>query len=79
MAPVPKASDSSEREAHIATRETVLFAKPGKQNTQATLAAARRRALKLGAKGLVVATSTGETALCNADRERDSVLQTVQG
>jgi hypothetical protein len=51
----------------MATRETVLFEEPGKHNTQATLEAARRRALELGVKGLVVATSTGETGLRAAE------------
>ena len=44
-------------------REVLLFEKPGKENTQATLEAACRRAKELGIRHLVVATSTGETAL----------------
>lgn len=38
------------------------FAEPGPQNTEATLAAARRRAEELGLRRLVVATDTGKTA-----------------
>lgn len=38
------------------------FAEPGPQHTEATLAAARRRAEELGLRGIVVATDTGKTA-----------------
>jgi len=47
----------------MAKRETLLFDRPGKENTQATLEAARQRAGELGVRNLIVATSTGETAL----------------
>lgn len=43
--------------------ELLLFEKGGPANTEATLAAARRRAEELGIKDIVLATSTGETAL----------------
>ncbi len=41
----------------------VVFDKPGKENTEATLQAAARRAGELGIEEFVVATSTGRTAL----------------
>jgi len=40
----------------------VYFAEPGPQNTEAVLAAARRRAEDLGLRRVVVATDTGRTA-----------------
>jgi hypothetical protein len=43
--------------------ETLLFDKGGPQNTDETLAAARKRAGELGITKAVLATSTGETAL----------------
>jgi hypothetical protein len=45
----------------------LLFDEPGKENTQATLEAARQRAEKLGIKSVIVATSTGDTALRTAE------------
>ena len=47
----------------MSKRELLLFDKPGPENTDATLAAARRRAEELGIRCIVLATSTGETAL----------------
>ena len=44
-------------------REVILFDEPGPQNTEAALKAARDRALELGLKAIVLATTTGETAL----------------
>ncbi|MCK4284468.1 MAG: hypothetical protein KAX44_09145 [Candidatus Brocadiae bacterium] len=44
-------------------RETLLFEKGGPGNTEATLEAVRQRAEELGVKQVVLATSTGETAL----------------
>ncbi|MCK4375706.1 MAG: hypothetical protein KAX19_10265 [Candidatus Brocadiae bacterium] len=44
-------------------REMLLFDKGGPQNTDATLGAARRRAEELGITKVVLATSSGETAL----------------
>jgi len=44
-------------------REMLLFEKGGKENTQATLEACRERAVELGIKDIVLATSTGETAV----------------
>jgi hypothetical protein len=48
-------------------REMLLFEKPGKENTRATLEAARERAAQLGVKNVILATSTGQTALEAAD------------
>ncbi len=47
--------------------ELLLFEEGGPANTEATLEAARRRAEKLGIKDVVLATSSGETALKAAD------------
>jgi len=44
-------------------RKTLLFETGGKEHTEATLQAARERAEELGIKSVVLATSTGETAL----------------
>jgi hypothetical protein len=43
--------------------QTLVFAAPGPRNTDATLEIAARRAEALGVEQMVVATSTGETAL----------------
>ncbi|HIE52376.1 MAG TPA: hypothetical protein EYP85_11505 [Armatimonadetes bacterium] len=48
-------------------RKLILFEQPGAQNTVATLQAARERAEELGLKQVVVATSTGATALKAAE------------
>jgi hypothetical protein len=48
-------------------REVLWFEQPGPENTQATLEAARKRAEELGVKWLILATSTGKTALAAAD------------
>jgi hypothetical protein len=48
-------------------REVLLFEEPGPQNTQATLEAARDRAKELGITSVVLATSTGQTALKAAE------------
>jgi len=44
-------------------REMLLFEKVGPENTEATLEAARKRAEELGIRKVVLATSTGRTAL----------------
>jgi hypothetical protein len=49
------------------TRQMVLFDEAGPQNTQDTLEAARRRAQELGIRSVIVATSTGQTALKAAE------------
>jgi len=41
----------------------IYFAKPGKQNTDKVLRLARRRAEELGIKSILVASTTGDTAL----------------
>ncbi|MFO8078807.1 MAG: pyruvate kinase alpha/beta domain-containing protein [Armatimonadota bacterium] len=46
---------------------TLLFTEPGPRNTHATLEAACRRAKTLGIEQMVVATSTGQTALGAAE------------
>jgi len=43
--------------------ECLVFEKPGPKNTEATLQAAARRAGELGIEEMVVATTTGKTAL----------------
>jgi len=48
-------------------REMLLFEKGGKDNTRATLEACRERAAELGIEDVILATSTGETALIAAD------------
>lgn len=47
--------------------ETLLFDKGGAEHTEATLEAARKRTVELGIKTVVMATTTGETALKAAD------------
>lgn len=47
--------------------ELLLFDEPGPQNTEETLAVARRRAEELRLQNVVVATSTGRTALMALD------------
>jgi len=42
---------------------TVYFEKPGKENTEAVFSIARRRAEELGIEKLLVASTTGETAV----------------
>jgi len=49
------------------TRDMMLFEEAGPQNTRTTLEAARTRARELGIRCVVVATSTGRTALEAAD------------
>ncbi len=44
-------------------RKLFLFERPGKANTEATIAAAAERAAELGIEQIVVATTTGATAL----------------
>ena len=51
----------------MAKRETLLFEEPGPKQTEATLKAARQRAAQLGIKTVVLATSTGRTALMALD------------
>jgi hypothetical protein len=43
--------------------KTVYFEKPGKENTEATLKLARKRAEELGMKTIVVAATVGDTAV----------------
>ena len=47
-------------------RPVMLFDEPGEQNTSAVIAAAKRRAGELGIAEIVVATTTGKTALATA-------------
>jgi len=51
----------------MARREMLLFEEPGLKQTEATLRAARQRAVELGIKAVVLATSTGRTALAALD------------
>jgi len=43
--------------------KTVYFEKPGRENTEAVLGIARQRAVELGIKTIVVATTEGDTAV----------------
>ena len=47
--------------------KTTYFDKPGKENTDKTLAIARQRAEELGVKNIVVATTIGDTAVKAVD------------
>ncbi|MFW6145716.1 MAG: pyruvate kinase alpha/beta domain-containing protein [Planctomycetota bacterium] len=56
---------------------TIYHDQEGIQNTDATLAAARRRAKELGVRQLVVATTTGQTAVTCAEmmaEEMDTIV-----
>ena len=57
--------------------ETLIFENEGIQNTEATLDAAAKRARKLGINQLVVATTTGGTALACAERMQDLKIAAV--
>ena len=46
---------------------TVYFAKPGRENTEAVFEIARKRAQELGIKTIIVASTTGETAMKAVD------------
>jgi hypothetical protein len=54
-------------EDHKMELHTVYFAKPGKENTEETLNIARRRAKELDIKTIVIASTTGWTAVKAAD------------
>jgi len=58
-------------------RELTLFEKPGPDNTELTLQAARRRAELLELQHAVFATSTGESALMAADVFDGSGVQLI--
>ena len=47
----------------MATREILYFDRPGKENTAAVIEAVRARAAELGIEHVVVASTSGETAL----------------
>lgn len=51
----------------MATVECLVFEEPGETNTHATLEAGARRARELGIEQMVVATTTGRTALAAAE------------
>ncbi len=51
----------------MATAQTLLFDKPGPDNTEATLQAALKRAQELNVTQFVIASSTGRTALQAAE------------
>jgi len=61
----------------MAKQTVLLFDKPGAKNTTATLKAARERAAELGIKTVVLATSTGETALKALDVFKGTKLRIV--
>lgn len=54
--------------------QTLVFAEPGSGNTHATLDAAAERAAALGIGQMVVATSTGRTALAAAERFDGTII-----
>jgi hypothetical protein len=56
---------------------TLYFDRPGPGNTEATLAASAKRAAELGIRQMVVATSTGKTALLAAEASKDSKIIAV--
>lgn len=57
--------------------EVVLFEKAGPGNTEATLQAARRRAGELGIKAVVLATTTGATAVKAAEIFADAGVKII--
>jgi hypothetical protein len=58
-------------------REVLLFEKGGLENTEATLAIARERAGELGVQNVVLATSTGRTALMALDAFEGSGVRLI--
>lgn len=58
-------------------RKVIWFKRPGPENTEATLRAARERAEELGIRHLVVATSTGRTVLRAAEVFRGTDVSIV--
>lgn len=58
-------------------RELILFEKPGPQNTEETLTAVKARGRELGVKTVVLATTTGETALKALDIFQDADIRIV--
>lgn len=57
-------------------KEVLYFEKPGPENTDATLSLAYKRALELGIRDVVVASTTGETGLkaCRVFRDFNVVV-----
>lgn len=58
-------------------REVVYFQKPGKQNTELTIERAKNRALELGITHVVVASTTGRTAVLAAEEFADTGVEVV--
>ena len=58
-------------------KKIVYFKKPGKQNTDETLRLAVERATELGIRYLVVASSTGKTALKALELARKAGIELI--
>jgi len=59
------------------TSEITYFEKPGRVNTEAAISCARKRALELGLKTLVVASTTGRTGVMAAEALADTDIEVV--
>ncbi|MEW6358794.1 MAG: STAS domain-containing protein [Planctomycetota bacterium] len=77
--PKPAAAKGKPDAAHVGetTVESVLFEKPGPKHTDRTLEIAKRRATELKIDAVVVATTTGETALKAAKLFGDTHVKIV--
>lgn len=58
-------------------KEIIYFDKPGEKNTTETLKAARKRAVELEIKQVLVASSHGYTALTAADIFKDTGIEVI--
>ncbi len=61
----------------MAERRVIFFEKPGPQNTEETIRAAKRRADELGISHVVVASASGDTALKVAEAFKGSSAKVV--
>ena len=58
-------------------KQIIYFQKPGKENTVETLQAAKKRAIELGIRQVIVASSHGSTALKAADIFKDTGIEII--
>ncbi len=58
-------------------KEIVYFQKPGKANTEKTIELAKERALELGVRHVVVASTKGRTGVLAAEAFRDTDIEVV--